>query len=119
MIEILFYADSRGRQPVYDWIQHIEKHDPATHRKVYQLLKMLSENGRYIRSGQSKRKDIKKLKGTDIWQIRVNDNRILFFYFTADAIVLTNKFKKKQNSTPQNEIDRAEKCKEEWLKNNQ
>lgn len=115
-MEILYYADSRGCQPVYDWIQHIKKHEPTTFRKVYQLLIMLSENGRLIHSGEIKRKDIKKLKGTDIWQIRVNDNRVLFFYYSSDSIVLTNQFKKKQNATPQNEIDRAENRKEEWMK---
>ncbi|HDR8261189.1 TPA: type II toxin-antitoxin system RelE/ParE family toxin [Bacillus cereus] len=116
-MDIHYYADSRGCQPVYEWIQHIEKHDKATWRKFYQLQIMLKENGKLIHGGQIKRKDIKKLKGTDIWQLRVNDNRVLFFYFSSNAIIFTNQFEKKQNNTPQNEIDRAENRKEEWLKN--
>jgi phage-related protein len=117
-MDILYYSDSRGCQPVYDWIQHIKKHEPALHRKVYQTQVMLRENGRQIQSGEVKKKNIKKLKGTDIWQIRINDDRILFFYFDADSIVMTNQFRKKQNNTPPNEIIRAENRREEFLKNN-
>lgn len=115
MIDILFYADSRGRQPVLDWIEKIKTSDPVTHRKTIQLLSMLEDNGEYIFEGKSQRKDIKKLKGTEIWQLRVNANRVLFFYFAGNAIVLTNQFKKKQNSTPKTEIERAETRMNEWL----
>ncbi|PES32842.1 type II toxin-antitoxin system RelE/ParE family toxin [Bacillus thuringiensis] len=118
-MNIHYYEDSRGRQQVYEWIEYIEKHDKVAWRKLYQLQVMLKENGKLIHAGQIKRKDIKKLKGTDIWQLRVNNNRILFFYFSDDAIVFTNQFQKKQDETPQNEIDRAEKRKEEWLKTHQ
>jgi phage-related protein len=117
-MDILYYSNSRGCQPVYDWIQHIKKHEPALYNKVYQTQVMLRRNGSLIQSGEVKKKNIKKLKGTDIWQIRINDDRILFFYFAGDSIVMTNQFRKKQNSTPQTEIDRAENRKKEFLKNN-
>lgn len=117
-MDILYYSDSRGCQPVYDWMKYIEKHEPALYRKVYQTMAMLRENGRLIQSCEIKKPNIKKLKGTDIWQIRINDDRILFFYFASDSIVMTNQFRKKQNSTPQNEITRAENRKSEFLKNN-
>ncbi len=117
VMDIHYYADGRGCQPVYDWIKYIEKHDKATWRKFYQLQVMLKENGKEIHAGKIKRKDIKKLKGTDIWQLRINENRVLFFYFSGEAIVFTNQFQKKQNDTPQNEIDRAENRKLEWIQN--
>lgn len=117
-MEILYYSDSRGYQDVYDWMKETQKKDPATFNKMYQIQEMLRENGKLIHSGEIKRKDIKKLKGTDIWQIRINDNRVLFFYYASDAIVLTNQFKKKKDDTPQNEIDRAENRKKDWLKHN-
>lgn len=116
MIEILFYADSRGRQPVLEWMEKIKKSDPVTYRATYQKLVMLQENGKLYRIGKYRNNDIKKLTGSDIWQLRINDNRILYFYFTDNAIVLTNQFKKDQNSTPKNEIKRAEKRMNDWLK---
>ena len=116
-MQIHYYADGRGSQEVYEWIQYIEKHEKATYRKFYILQNMLRENGKDILSGKIKRTDIKKLKGTDVWQMRVNQNRVLFFYFSGNAIVFTNQFKKKQDETPRNEIDRAENRKNDWLKN--
>ena len=117
-MEILCYSDSRGYQDVYDWMQEAKKNEPATFNKMYYILGMLRENGKLIHSGEITKKYIKKLKGTDIWQIRINNNRVLFFYYQSDAIVLTNQFKKKTNGTPHNEIDRAENRKKEWLTNN-
>lgn len=115
MIDIRFYADGRGRQPVLEWYEEIETNDPVTYRKTYYLFNVLRENGNLILTGKSKRKDIKKLKGTDIWQLRINDNRVLFFYFSGHSIVLTNQFEKKQDSTPKTEIARAEARMQEWL----
>lgn len=119
-MEILFYADGRGHQPVYEWLESIKTREPATFRKVTQILIMLEENGEYIRSGKSNRKDIKRLKGTDdIWQIRIGSNRILYFYYSSDALILTNQFKKKSNQTPKSEITRAETRKTEWINRKQ
>lgn len=108
-MDILFYADHRGHQPVLEWMQELEKREPVTYRRLYYLLNMLSDNGKLIRSGEIKRDDIKRLNETeDIWQLRVSENRILFFYYGKDSIVLTNQFKKKANKTPKKEILRAE-----------
>lgn len=118
-MDILFYADGRGRQPVYDWLESMKKREPATFRKVYQLLVMLEERGHEILSSGTSRDDIKKLKGTeDIWQMRVGENRILYFYYSSDSIVLTNQFKKKRNKTHTSEITRAETRKAEWINRN-
>lgn len=114
-MDIHFYADSRGRQPVYDWIQEMKRKEPETFRKTYYLLDTLRINGKSIQTGVIKKKDIKKLKGTDIWQLRINDHRVLFFYYVGDSVVLTNQFQKKQNETPVNEITRAERCKKDWI----
>ncbi|WP_035512531.1 type II toxin-antitoxin system RelE/ParE family toxin [Halalkalibacillus halophilus] len=72
------------------------------------------KNGDLIRSGEVKRKDIKPLR-SGIWQLRVKDDRVLFFYFSSDSIVLTNQFKKKSNETPKNQIERAIKRQNEWM----
>lgn len=115
MLEILYCTDSRGCQPVLDWVKEMKKYEPAVWRKFYALQGMLMENGELIRKGKIARDDVKKLKGTDdIWQLRVNDDRVLYFYYGNEAIVFTNHFRKKKNSTPQSEIDRAENRKEEY-----
>jgi phage-related protein len=117
-MNIHFYADRRGHQPVYDWIQEMKRRKPETFRRTYYLLDMLKTNGKLIQTGKVASKDVKKLKGTDIWQLRIHDDRVLFFYYEGDTIVLTNQFEKKQNETPANEIQHAEKCKEDWIQRN-
>ena len=116
-MEIHYYRNHNGYQPVYEWFKEIEKSDRVTWRKFYQLQIMLKENGKKIHSGEIKRKDIKKLKGRKIWQLRINNNRVLFFYFTENQIVFTNQFQKKSNQTPENEIIRAQKRRENWINN--
>lgn len=113
MLDIHYYTDSRGYQDVWEWVQDLEKYEPDVFNRFYILQNMLRVNGKDIRIGKIKRDDVKKLKGTkDIWQLRVKDDRVLFFYYEGEAIVFTNQFRKKQNSTPQNEIDRAQNRKE-------
>ena len=119
-MDIHFYADSRGRQPVYDWLKTIQQREPETFRKTIQLLSYLEENGHRIAKKEIKRDDIKQLKGTDgIWQLRINQNRLLYFYYAGNTIVLTSQFKKKQKKTPRNEIKRAERRKKKWVQRKQ
>ncbi|MFL0438715.1 type II toxin-antitoxin system RelE/ParE family toxin [Bacillus pumilus] len=115
-MDIHFYADSRGRQPVLDWLEHVKKQDKPTYNKAYIMLTYLTQNSHLILSGEVSRKDIKKLKGTDIWQLRINENRLLYFYASGNSLVFTNQFKKKQNDTPQNEIERAVNRMKTWAK---
>ncbi|MBE3570029.1 MAG: type II toxin-antitoxin system RelE/ParE family toxin [Bacillales bacterium] len=119
-MKLEFFTDGRGRQPVYDWIFEVEKHDKETYRKTVIMMNYLEENGQLIHAGVVSHKDIKKLTGTNgIWQLRINDHRMLFFYFEGDKIVFTNVFQKKKNKTPRVEIDRAEQRKEEYINRNQ
>ena len=116
-MEILFYADSRGRQPVREWLLQAEKKEEQAYRKAFQMFSYLEVNGHLIRKGEIVRNDVKRLKGTDdIWQLRINENRILFFYYSADSIVMTHQFKKKKNKTQSKEIIVAENRKRDFLK---
>lgn len=117
-LDILFYPTNRGRQPVYEWLQKIQHKQKARYDQVYAQLLALQENGNLIRSLKLKPDGVKKLKKMDIWQLRVEDDRILFFFDEKGNIVLTNQFQKKSKSTPPGEIERAEKRRREWLDRN-
>ncbi|MBQ9473286.1 MAG: type II toxin-antitoxin system RelE/ParE family toxin [Bacteroidales bacterium] len=64
----------------------------------------------------------KKIKGTDIWEFRVeyesNAYRLLAFYDkkTKSLIVATHGFVKKSQKTPQKEIEKAERIMKEYYK---
>lgn len=114
-MDVHFYMDGRGRQPVCDWIHQMRQKEPETYRRAVIMLSYLRENGHEIQSGTIIRSDIKKLKKSDdIWQLRINDDRLLYFYYANDTIVFTNQFRKKKNSTPSREITRAERRKKDW-----
>jgi len=63
---------------------------------------------------------LKKLKGTEeIWEIRVkgHDNifRVFCFFFTGVHLVLTHGYVKKDRKTDPREIDKAERCRREYI----
>ena len=65
-------------------------------------------------------KFFKKLKSTNIYEVRIkygsNIYRILCFFYKNSIIVLTNGFLKKSQKTPKNEIEKAEKYMQDYLR---
>lgn len=117
-MEILFYPTSRGHQPVYEWLKKIQGKEKDRYNRIAPKLSALQENGPLIRSLRVKQEYVKKLRNQEVWQLRVDDDRILFFFDKNGNIVLTNHFKKKSNNTPQKEIDTAERRRNIWLERN-
>lgn len=54
----------------------------------------------------------------DIWELRPDKHRILFFYYKDDTYVLLHHFIKKTKKTPKREIIKAIKEKDEYVKKN-
>ena len=52
---------------------------------------------------------IKKLKGTDIWELRPIKDRILFAYWQDNTFILLHYFIKKTQKTPRREIEQAKR----------
>lgn len=116
-MEIIFFENKRNESPVLEWIYECKKKNQQDYRRTVHLLRYLELNGDILLSGEINHKDIKVLKGTDgIWQIRVNDNRLLYFYFNKHKAVITNQFLKKQKETPVNEIELAKKRRQDFLR---
>lgn len=53
-----------------------------------------------------------------IWERRPGVNRIFYFYFRHNKIVLLHQFRKKTNKTPQSEIAQAKRKRDDFLKRN-
>jgi phage-related protein len=59
----------------------------------------------------------KHLSGTSqIFEFKVDDGRILCFFFFGKRVILTHGFSKKANKTPKREIERAEAYKRDFEK---
>ncbi len=115
-MEIVFFENKDNQSDVLEWIYECKKKHQQDYRKTVHPLKYLELNGDILLTGEINHKDIKVLKGTGgIWQIRINDNRLLYFYFDDHKIVFTNQFVKKQKETPINEIELAKKRRHDFL----
>ncbi|MED3069656.1 type II toxin-antitoxin system RelE/ParE family toxin [Bacillus thuringiensis] len=110
-MEIAYYTDGRGRQEVYEWFLEAATSDVQTYNRFTIMMNFLRENGAEIRTQKIKHKEIKYFKGEQVWQLRIHDHRVMFFYFEDDTIVFLNRFVKKQGPTPTAEKTRAKKHK--------
>ena len=109
---IIFYKTTHGKCPIEEFLLSLET---KTRQKVVWVLKLL-EDLKIIPSHF-----FKKLESTDnIWECRIeyksNIYRILCFFDDNKVVVLTNGFQKKTQKTPNNEIELAEKYKQDYLR---
>lgn len=109
--KVIFYRQEDGTEPVKDFILSLDKKMRA---KVMKELKMLSRNGPELREPYSKPLEdgifeLRAQFGSDI-------TRVLYFFFVGRRIILTNGFVKKTQKTPPEEIDRAKRCRSDYLK---
>ena len=111
MRTIRFYRTPSGRSPVEEFLDSLsDKHA----QKVAWVLRLVE------RLDIVPQQYFKKLVGTDdLWEIRVqvggNNYRFLGFFDGSALLVLTSGFSKKQQKTPQREIDLANQRRTEYF----
>lgn len=105
-MEILFYEDSHGKSPVYNFIKDLDAQSPKKSSKnakiqleqiTYQL-DVLSKSVTWRELSY-----VKHIKGK-LWELRLGKNRILFFMSKNKKFVLLHNFRKKTQKTPKREI---------------
>lgn len=107
MYRVEFYKDKDGNEPVKEYISSLASKNDKDSRinlnKIRDYIKTLSEYG--TRAGEPY---VKHIEG-EIWELRPLRNRILFFGYDGDRIILLSHFIKKTQKTPQREIDKAKR----------
>ena len=107
MYKIRFYKDSRGREPVFDYIKTLKQRKDKDSRiklnKIQDYIEMLSLRGTNIGEPY-----VKHLSG-DIWDLRPLRDRIFFAAWDGDGFVLLHYFVKKTQKTPVSEIEKAQR----------
>lgn len=105
MYKIVFYKDERGNCQVLDEINNLRKKNDKDSRinlnKIEDIINGLKKYGMNL--GMPR---IRRLRN-DIWEMRPIRNRILFFSYKNEKIVLLHSFVKKTNKTPNREIEKA------------
>lgn len=110
MNKIIFYEKANGNSQVRDWLEKLYQNEPKKYRKVALYLSVLKEEG--LSAGEPY---IKYLKKEKIWELRPNQDRILFFAVNGNEFVLLHQFLKKTQKTPTREITQAVKEKSDYL----
>jgi len=115
--EVIFYEDNRGQIPVKQFLDELEERAKKDKRakqlfeRIFLYIEILEKSG--TRAGLPYTRNI----GDGIWELRPKDQRILFFGWHENKIVLLHSFRKQTQKTPKREIDKAKKEMNDWLKN--
>ena len=108
--EVLFYEKEDGTQPAKDFMLGLDKKMRA---KMLSTISILADNGNELREPYSKNLsdgifELRARVGSDI-------TRVLYFFYVGKHIILTNGFVKKTQKTPQEEIAKAKKYRDDYI----
>ncbi|MFA5787747.1 MAG: type II toxin-antitoxin system RelE/ParE family toxin [Actinomycetota bacterium] len=106
---MLFYRDASGREPVREWLDHLEESDPSEYGKVRHAIDLLEEFGVHLSEPYSKQ------LGGKVRELRPGPWRITYFADPLRRFVLLTSFRKKGARTHPREIDRARRYMNDWI----
>lgn len=104
MFELIPYVKESGRCPMKDFLNDLKTYGIEIMTKYAAYEELLKMHGNHL---NEVRKEATKYIGDKLYELRVDDIRVFFFYVIGNKIVLLHGFIKKTNKTPQTEIDRA------------
>lgn len=111
-----FYEDAQGTSEIRNELEKLrnraanDKDARVQYKQLSLYIQLLADNGTYLPE------NITKHLEEDIWELRPGNNRVLYFYCGEKSFVLLHSFRKKTKKTPQREIVRAKKERDEYLK---
>ena len=108
---IVFYRTAGGDSPVEDFLDSL---DCKMRAKMLMSIRIIKETGYQTRMPYSRELndgifELRAKVGSDI-------SRVLYFFMVGRRIVLTNGFVKKTQKTPREEIEKAKRYREDYLK---
>ena len=98
MWKILFYEDHRGKSPVLDFINSLNAKDRA---KVSNAFRLLEEFGVKLKMPHARH-----IQGK-LWELRPGANRLFYFIYIDDQIILLHGYRKRSQKAPEREIATA------------
>ena len=107
-LKVVFFKTATGNEPVREWLKELSKAD----------CKVIGTDILTVRYAWPVGKPLVDNLGDGIWEVRSRlDNRIArtLFALVNQEIVLLHGFIKKQQKTPQDELDLAKKRKKQYL----
>jgi len=118
MFRVIFYEDSKGNEPIADWLNDLQrqaatnKHARINLNKIVAFIDVLKSKGTRVGEPVTKHLD------GDIWELRPLDNRILYAYYKDNTFILLHHFVKKTRKTPPREIEQAKRNLADYIERN-
>lgn len=98
-----FFKDKQGRSPVEKFLNDLP---PKERAKVDRLINLLERYGHKLE--MYSKKQTKSFKGhKPLKELRPVPNRVIYFFYKDNRIILLHGFKKKTNHTPVKELELA------------
>lgn len=104
---IEFYVAANGSAPAEEWLERLPL---LTQQKFAALFARMGDTGKIW----NERKFKHLTESDQIFEFKVEADRILCFFFVGRRLVLTHGFRKTGDKTPKREIERAEAYKREF-----
>jgi len=114
--EIEFFTKDNGECDVLEWLAELKKQaktdkdSGVQYRQINHCLEILKQMGTY-----APQKFVKHIED-DIWELRPGNNRVMLFHFVEGRFVLLHHFRKETQKTPPQEIERAKRERNEYLR---
>ena len=105
---VVFYRDARGREPVREWLDELERSRPSEYGRVRHRIDLLEEFGVHLSEPYSK-----QLEGK-LRELRPGPWRITYFADPKRRLVLLTSFRKKGARADPREIARAKRYMDDW-----
>ncbi len=107
VFRIEFYVAPNGIIPAEDWLEQLPL---AAQQKFAALFARMGDTGKIWNE-----RKFKHLTETDqLFEFKVEADRVLCFFFVGRRLILTHGFKKTGDRTPKREIDRADTYKKDF-----
>ena len=111
--QVEYYKKENGEIPVLDYLLGL---DAKMRAKAFSEIELLQKHGINLREPYTK--SIKGEKYKNLFELRIkfstNISRIFYFTFKNNTFVLLNGFTKKSDSTPEKELNKAIKYKQDY-----
>ena len=108
--QIEFYYDEKGKSQPIDYIAN--RFQNADAKKLLYLLQTMGDHG------QIRNKEKFRHEGDGIYAFKPQPHRFLCFFFEGSKIIITNAFMKKQQKLPDNEKEKAVRCRKDYINRN-
>jgi len=115
MYEIEIYEDKFGNSELKDWLRELKrrkekgiKEARVTFNQILYCIERIKMDGTYAP------KEIAKHIIDDIWELRPDKYRVMFFHAKEGKIVLLNHFRKETQKTPLKHVRKAIQLRDDW-----